>query len=124
MATHTPVPVTDTPAVPPTALRDPPTFLAEMYRLAAAGQEDAAMDTVFDHVNTLLMAGLFAHCDQLLRTVEVEKLPPVLLISFLTITAAARSKLAERVAYYGRAKTEITRRRGEEAAARLLAGLE
>jgi hypothetical protein len=128
MSTQTPIPATDAnlAAFSPGAasLSEVSAFLAEISRLAAAAQEDAAMDAIFDHVNALLMAGQFARCDELLRLIDVDKVPPVLLISFLTITAPAKDKLAERGHFYDRAKAEIVRRRGPETTARLLVGLE
>jgi len=69
-------------------------FLDQVY--LNTDQRDLCMDLIFDHINDLLLQGDFETCDEILEQLEIDKLSPCLMISFLTITVAARSKLKER----------------------------
>ena len=100
------------------------TFLDEVYGLAGNGEEDRAIDVIFEHVNGLLIEGRFDVCDRILAEVDIARIPPVLMISFLTITAAAKPQLHNRDSFFRNVAGVIARERGERAAERLLNGLE
>lgn len=99
------------------------TFLEEVYRLAAIDNLQSATDRVFDHIDQLLCAGSFDVCDEILKRVDVARLPAPLLRSFLTITAAAKEKLPARQPFFVKAEQEMARLRGPEMAKRLLGRL-
>src|SRR5258707_15637905 len=74
-------------------------FLEEVYHLAA-GDLQSATDTIFETIDRLLLDGAFTVCNEILRCVDVRRLPTALMRSFLTITAAAKDKLPARSAFY------------------------
>jgi len=98
-------------------------FLEEVYRLAELNRLQEATDEVFDQMDNLLCGGAFTVCDEILKRVDVRRLPTALLRSFLTITAAAKEKLPARKAFYNKAFAEVTRQKGPEKTHRLLAQL-
>lgn len=95
-------------------------LLEKVYRLAALGDLQAATDKIFDTVDRLLLEGAFPVCDEILRRVDVQRLPTALMRSFLTITAAAKDKLPARKAFYNQVLAEMIRLKGNEKAQRLL----
>ncbi len=99
-------------------------FFDEVCGLAGRGEEDRAIDVIFEHVNSLLIEGRFEACDRILAEVEIARIPPVLMISFLTITAAAKPQLHNRDSFFRNVAGVIARERGARAAERLLDGLE
>ena len=98
-------------------------LLAEAYRLDQSGRIDAAIDLIFDRVDTLLCGGDFEECDLLLRAVEVDRLSVDLMVAFLSITLAARDRLRERARFYSRVKQQIESERGVQVTDSLLKGL-
>lgn len=64
-----------------------------IYKLVADGQDDEAIDLVFDYIDRKLLDGDFMNVDDMLDECEVEKLNTVLMLAFLAITYAARSEL-------------------------------
>lgn len=99
-------------------------FLDKVYDLARCGKEEFAIDVIFEYMNTLLVQGEFGTCDRILAEVDIGRIPPVLMVSFLTITAAAASRLKNRKRFYQFVRALVARERGEKAAERLLDGLE
>lgn len=99
-------------------------FLDSVYSLAKQGKEDHAIDVIFEYVNSLLVQREFKSCDELLAEVNIEKIPPVLMVSFLTITAAAKPKLKNRDRFFKLVWGMVARQRGQDAADRLLDGLD
>jgi hypothetical protein len=98
-------------------------FCEEIYRLAEKDKK-TAIDFIFDRINNLLMAGDFDECCEILDKTQTEKLPPMLLVALLTITAAARKQLIpHRDQFFVRAYANIEAERGKEATDRLLVGL-
>jgi hypothetical protein len=98
-------------------------FLEEVYRLAANKDLDGATDRIFDFMDRLLCDGAFGLCDQVLRTVDIEKLPTAQMRSFLSITAAAKQNLPSRPALYRKIEEKMIERRGVEKTRTILGNL-
>ena len=99
-------------------------LLTTIYGLDQQRDEDHAIDVIFERMNSLLVEGRFNVCDRILAEVDLAKIPPVLMVSLLTITAAARTKLKHRAQFFSHVQAALARQRGAKAANRLLAGLE
>ena len=91
------------------ALPTPTAWLAEMYRLIALGEEDAAGILIYDKMDELLFAGRFVAADAVLEAVDrtLDKLPPLYMVGFLTITCGYRHELRYRPTYYRRVEARI-----------------
>ncbi len=99
-------------------------FLSNLYRAVEEGHEDAAMQMIYGHLHALRLEGKLSCTGRILEEVKERRLPPVLLVALLTITAPLKSKLASRAAFFVRAKQAIAAVRGPEPAGRILIGLE
>jgi hypothetical protein len=95
-------------------------FLDQVYQLSNLGKVHAAGDIIFDLIQGFLKAGSFSACDQLLSMVDVPRLNPALMITFLATTFTARDRLRAREAYFSRVLAYLTEERGEDRAKRLL----
>jgi hypothetical protein len=98
-------------------------FLEAIYDLAVLGDLQAATDQIFETVDRFLLQGAFSTCDEILRRVDVQRLPTALMRSFLTITAPAKDKLPARKAFYDTVLSEMIHLKGKEKAERLLGQL-
>jgi hypothetical protein len=98
-------------------------FLEEVYTLAGVDDLQAATDRIFDTMDRLLLRGAFTACNEILRRVDLHRLPTALMRSFLTITAAAKDRLPARKLFYKAVLAEMTRLKGDEKANRLLGQL-
>ncbi len=98
-------------------------FLEEVYRLAKIDDLDGATDRIFDSIDRLLCDGQFDVCDEILRTVDVEKLPTTLMRSFLSITAPAKQKLPSRSALYVKIEQKMNDLRGVERTRKIIGNL-
>jgi hypothetical protein len=98
-------------------------FLAEVYRLAGLNDIEGATDRIFDHIDRLLSDNQFIVCDEILRRVDVERLPTALMRSFLTITAAAKDKLPWRKSLYQKIERKMVQLKGEEKAKKIIGRL-
>jgi len=87
-----------------------------------AHDTEAALDALFDAVDTALLAGRFRECDRALASVHVSEWPTDLLIGLLSITLAASHKLPARAAIVERTRRVLTER-GDDTVG-LLNGLE
>jgi hypothetical protein len=94
-------------------------FLTEVYDLGKRDPE-CCQDLVFDTLDRLLCDSQVDFCDQILASVEVERLPPWLLRSFLVITAAAKEKLPSRSDFFSRAFAAMEQQSGSDRTRRLL----
>lgn len=67
------------------------------------------IDYIFDEIDDKLEQGGFEEVDQLLQAVDFEKVPPVFLVSFLTITGsgAIKTRLLNRPAFYEKTKAKL-----------------
>ena len=98
-------------------------FLEEVYRLDHSGETQSATFKVFDYMESLLDKRSFDVCNKLLERVDVNRLSPSLMRSFLTITHPAKDQLPERKRLFTLIEDELTRTRGREIATRLLCKL-
>jgi hypothetical protein len=101
-------------------------FFGELFRLADAGHKERAIDLIFEEFGDRQCRGEFGVCDQMLRRAyeEAARLPPALLVAFLTITLAARRSFPARLDLLMETKRIIIAESGEFAARQVLAGLE
>lgn len=81
------------------------------------------LDSLFGRIDDLLRAGDFAAVDREVASVDAEATPLVLLLGWLSITSAAKHKLAEREALVARVVARVNRDEPTERAAALLRGL-
>jgi hypothetical protein len=92
-------------------------------QLADSGSVDAALDLLYEHFDELLLAGNFSEVSALLGEFEPATHSTPVLLTILTVTFPARSKLSRsRIDVF--TKIERTLRARGEAADELLAGLE
>jgi hypothetical protein len=82
-------------------------WLPEVYSLVESGNPEAAADLVFDNIDELLSAGDFPRTNELLQMVDVKRLDTNLMISFLAITLAAKSKLPSRAPLLRRVEARL-----------------
>jgi hypothetical protein len=129
-----PLPQGDAPAPPlldadvgkgaPGSRDDSGRFLERIYQAVARGDTDGATDELYDRVDGLLEGGDFEACDRILQLVAPDRLDSNLMVAFLVITLPAREHLRERETFYRAAERILNRDRGEEAAGKILQGLE
>lgn len=98
-------------------------FLEEVYRLAKFRNVESATDRVFDFIDKLLCDDEFVICDEILKRVDVDKLPTTLMRSFLTITHAAKGKLPARQALYRKIDRKMAELKGANKAGRIIGSL-
>ncbi len=110
-------------AVTPAVVDGVDAVVSRVYQLDRSGQIDAAIDLVFDTIDTLLCEDDFQGCDRLLKVVDADKLSIDLLVAVLSITLTARDHLPERRSLCNRVKARIQRERGARAAEIVLKGL-
>jgi hypothetical protein len=82
-------------------------WLPEVYTLVAEGRNDAAIDRVFGEIDDLLLGGAFSAVDDILLEVELAKLNTTLLVGFLTITFAAKTRLFGREDFVRRVEQRL-----------------
>jgi hypothetical protein len=75
--------------------------------LERRGDIDAALDLLFDVVDSKLQEGDFSGLSDLLLGLDVRDFSPDLLIGVLTITAAAKSELPSRAALVCRVRSQL-----------------
>lgn len=99
-------------------------FLSQLYKMARDGNERPVIRFVYAHMYRLRMAEDFAIIDRILEDIDVQRLPPSLLVAILTITVPIKKNLDNRASFYDRSKSTIEAVRGPQATSRILAGLE
>jgi hypothetical protein len=98
-------------------------FLCDVYSLASLNNTEAATDLIFEYIDDLLSKGMFAVCDEILRNVDVDKLPTSLMRSFLAITGVAKHRLSWRRPLYLKIERRMIRLKGEEKTKRIIGRL-
>ena len=99
-------------------------FVRAIYRLCRAEvTEDDAIDLVYDRLAAMLAEQELDACDDILESLDEKKVTPAVIASVLTITAGAKSVLAERSDFYNRAREHLVKIRGAISTERLLVGL-
>jgi DNA repair exonuclease SbcCD ATPase subunit len=97
-------------------------FVEHANRLDKIGQTDAALDLIYDRIDTLLVKGKFEEVDSVLRDADPKRLSVDILLGLLTSTLPARTKLSTRAKFFAEVEREIRRRDQWEDG--LLTGLE
>ena len=69
--------------------------------------EDRILDKIYDNFDTLMRNGEFKEIDRILDRIQPEDYSSTLLIGYLTITGAAKSKLESRPALFDRIKKHL-----------------
>jgi hypothetical protein len=98
-------------------------FLDRVYTLARDQEDRRAIDVVYQFFNYLMLEHRYEVCDEILRRLDLRRISALLMVAFLTITAAGSDELNSRQLFYSRAKQAIETVRGRDATTRLLAGL-
>lgn len=98
-------------------------WIEKSIRLRQHGKEEAALDCLNDVIDEMFRTDMFLECDNLLPIIPIERLEIDQLITILTATAMAKSKLTKRDAFYNAVKTAIIDRK-EPNVKVLLMGLE
>ncbi|NJK32157.1 MAG: hypothetical protein HC927_06975 [Deltaproteobacteria bacterium] len=96
-------------------LAEPLAWLEDIYSLVAAGDSRAAADILCERIDDMLLAGEFARCDGVLRSIDIGRLDSKLLVTLLSVTVAAAGQLTER----SRLVTKIERRLAKDAPERI-----
>lgn len=102
-------------------------FLNILYRFADRNSESAenkAMGLVYEFFFLQFEKDNFNLCNRILENVEVDRLPSVVLVSLLTVSAHGERRLPARTNLYWRAHKRILEVRGPERTPRILVGLE
>ena len=79
--------------------------------------------SLYVDIDAAFTDGRFAEVDAKMRMLDVDALPVVLLLAWLSITHVASEKLPSRAALGAAAQQRLSRERGEDEARELLRGL-
>ena len=90
--------------------------------LQFSGRTDDALDVIYDVFDDTMLDGGFQQLDAAIKAIDVLRFSTDLLLGILTITRAAKSKLASRAEFFECAR-QVIQDRGE-LTPRLLIGLE
>lgn len=74
--------------------------LADSVCLAEKGKTDDALDRLYSAIDAALERGDFEICDHFLKSTDVDRVVPDLLVGLLTVTHAARDRLPARAALF------------------------
>jgi hypothetical protein len=104
-------------------------FLFGIYRLTEESKDNPSLkddigDAIFDTIDRLLCDGKFSECDDLIASLDVNRIDTSAMRSFLVITSAAKSKLPSRRLLYSRIYDRMIEVKGEEKTKRTLKNLE
>lgn len=98
-------------------------FLDLVYEFQITKNIHHGMSYIFDYINYMLCQAEFELCDEILASIKEYKFNTRILLTFLTITNAAKDKLSNRKDYYNRAYKVIELLEGKEAAKQILENL-
>ena len=99
-------------------------FVNGVNRLAASGQVQASIVSVYDRIGDLFISGDMKECDRLIRAIDTESTHADLILSFLMATAAAPSdRLPSRAEFFNRVRNRFARELGESKASEILDSL-
>lgn len=88
-------------------------FLEKLYQFDK-NKIDSTIDFIFDYFDDAFLNNNFQECDDILEKLDLNKIPIVLMISFLTITLAAKSKLKNRINFYKKVEEKIKEKEPEK----------
>ena len=96
-------------------------WLAKAIQLEASGQQEQSLDIIFDKLDDWLLAEDFDRCSSFLTDVQVDQLSTAQLLTILTVTYPAKTKLTTRRVFFDQVRKTL-KARGENIAS-LLSGL-
>lgn len=96
-------------------------WLAEAMQLEATGRSEESLDIIFEKLDDWLLGGSFDACSSFLADAPVDELSTAQLLTILTATLPACTKLPPRATFFDRVR-QFLRGRGEDADT-LLSGL-
>jgi len=97
-------------------------FVADAQRLLEKGNANAALDLIYDRIDAMMRLRQWSRLNSILFEVRVVDLSPDILLSLLTATLPARSRLPARGGLFGRIEQSLKQRGDYEKD--LLIGLE
>ena len=80
------------------------------------------LNRVFRELDGLLQDGKFEEVDDILAVVDIDNLPPTVVLGYLTITIPASKELKNRHSYFLKAREVLTKKIGSERTEKLLKG--
>ncbi len=98
-------------------------FLAEVYRLVAAGLSEIAQDIVYDWIDRSLWAGRNAEIDAVLASADPRRLSSSVRRSLLCVTYGTGFLYPSRRRFYDAAWATLAAEQGEDKANRLIGHL-
>lgn len=96
-------------------------WLARAMQMEATGRSEESLDIIFDKLDDWLLGGCFDACSSFLADAPVDELSTAQLLTILTATSPASTKLPARATFFDRVR-EMLRQRGDDADT-LLSGL-
>lgn len=97
-------------------------FLDTLYTLAQTNDQKASYH-VFAEIDEILNYGDYVLCDQILDTVDLDRISTSAMRSMLVITYDAKDVLCKRAGLFDRVRAKMIERRGPEITQRLLSRL-
>jgi hypothetical protein len=100
-------------------------FIDALILMPHVSPIDECIDVIFETFDELQLNGKFSRCDENLEYLlqKMDKIEPTLLVSFLVITLAAKSKLRFRNALYSAIESAFRVQFGEDRTKKILVGL-
>ena len=121
LALHVTAPATGRREQSPGAKQIDHPWLAEAMQLEATGRSEQSLDIIFEKLDDWLLGGSFDACSSFLADAPVDELSTAQLLTILTATLPACTKLPARATFFDRVR-QFLRGRGEDADT-LLSGL-
>lgn len=87
-----------------------PTWLEEAMVLAGRGKKEESLDVIFDALDDLLLKSKFKDCDEALASIVADRLSNAQLLTVLTATLQAKSRLPSRAGLVSRVKSTLHQR--------------
>jgi hypothetical protein len=100
------------------------TLLTDVYRLAGAGEIDAALDLIYKTIDDMMFDGNLDDVDEILRRADVTSVDASIVLGFLAITLPVANRLKHRSAYFAKTKTHLARSHSPDDVASMFVGLE
>ena len=100
-------------------------FIDELILMPHVRSIGQCIDVVFEKFNNLQNDGEFSRCDEAIESLlkKIDRIKPTLLVSFLVITLAAKSKLRLRATLYAAIEAALRKQFGEDRTRKILVGL-
>jgi len=98
-------------------------WLSHIYDLIKINKIDDAIDILFSQIDNRLLKGEFKQCDEILKSINLQKVNITFMICVLAITSPAKDKLLYRKELFENIKN-IINQKDPQRCSRLLNGLE